>query len=205
MNDTLYHVLRTRTLSQILEEPNDPDAEGKTYYEYFEWFYQNCGLPDRLLSEDDYSDYGLETIYGLLLSRYANAHIASSDESRFKLEMMSIIFQHGKEWQRLMSLQDKLAALTDEELMAGAKITNNHANHPDVQPGVDAIDSLPFIDEQNKTIYQKDKTEAFSRTMMFMNLNTTENFLDRFQPLFVQLSYDADPLLYEEEDTWPIT
>lgn len=104
LNDTLYFQKRTRTFAEIMADPQDPnpEAEGKTGYTYFAWWIGHCGIPQRLLVDEqgstDYTNYSLQTIYYLLMSRYANSHIKSSDEARFKLDMASIIFQHGAEW-----------------------------------------------------------------------------------------------------------
>lgn len=199
---TYYTSHRTRTFAEIFHTPHETDeaAQGKTDYNYFEWFYQNCGVPDRLLSGDDYTNYSLETIYFLLISQYANDFIRSSDENRFKLELMRLIFTYAPQWQRLMVLQDKMLALDDDELTAGHKTIYNHAMHPDTTPSDAQLTELQYIDDQNTTNYLRDKPDSYSRLIPLLDDRATADFLAKFKKLFIVITYPGDPLVYITEE-----
>lgn len=137
-----YRGFDTRTFAEIF--PSDDD---------FADYYQNCGAPTRLLTGTnadgiDYDNYGIKAIYFLLIANYANNHIASYDENRFKLEVMQIIYEAGPAWQKAMGIQEKLLNLTTQDIFRGSKATHkaegkwtkgerhlqNRAQHPDSEP-----------------------------------------------------------------------
>lgn len=137
-----YRGYDTRTFAEIF--PSDVD---------FKYYYEHCGAPQRLLTGlnadgINYDEYGIEAIYFLLISNYANDHIASYDENRFKLQVMQIIYEAGPAWQKAMGVQEKLLNLTTQDIFRGSKatyksvgkLTNgernliNKAAHPDSEP-----------------------------------------------------------------------
>ena len=108
----------TRTFSEIF--PTDVS---------FEKFYNECGLPTRLLTsttEYDYTNYGIKTIYALLIAEYANDHISMYDENRFKFKVMSLIYEAGPAWQRAMAIQDKLLQMGDSLIFKGSQQRSDH-------------------------------------------------------------------------------
>lgn len=165
-----YRGYDTRTFAEIF--PSDED---------FADFYENCGAPQRLLTgtgDDgiDYDQYGIAAIYFLLVSNYANDHIASYDENRFKLQVMQIIYEAGPAWQKAMGVQEKLLNMGPNDILRGSKAqykhngtwgknnttstngrttTNgkdilNHAQHPDTAPQSASApyNELPYISDQ---------------------------------------------------------
>lgn len=205
--DTYYRQHRHRTFAEILADPNDddPSAEGKTGYTYFIWKIMNVGIPlsSRLLPYSTgaaYEHYDPEAMYYLLLSKYANNSISSSDEQRFWMELTSIMFQHGPEWQRLTKLQDDLLSLSNDDLVKGAVAINNYADHPDTTPGVSSPEMLTYISNQSAQIYQKDKVDGYTRLMPWIEMDTTEKFIGYFKKLFTIFAYDYAPLLYRQGD-----
>ena len=192
----------TRTWAEIYHDPYDLNlTEEKTDYLYFEWFYNNCGVPNRLLGGVDYIKYGLEAIYFILTSRFANDHIKISDEQRFKLEVCSRIMQYGPQWQRMMVLQDKLLNLSDEDLVLGHTTIHNHAMHPDTEPSDQTLEELQYIDDQNVTKYKRDGIDAYSRLIPWLEDKATTEFLKHFENLFVVVAYGrAVTYVSDEED-----
>lgn len=188
---------RTRMFSEIFHDPKDPETD-KTDYEYFEWFYDRCGVPDRLLEDDKYN---LEAIYFILMSYYANDHILSSDENRFKLQLMSLIMQYAPQWQKEMKLQDELLALTDDELQQGTTAIYNHAMHPDTNPSTQTLTELQYIDDQNVTKYKKNGIDTYSQLQPFLDDRVTERFIEVFNKLFQKVLYGTgyDPLYVDDE------
>lgn len=193
----------TRTFADIYHMPFDVvmTDQGLDYkdYQYFDWFYDNCGVPDRLLTGPDYANYQLDTIYFLLMSRFANDHIKISDENRFKLVICQYIFQYGPQWQREMVLQDKLLNLSDDDLINGNTTIYNHAMHPDTEPSTQTLDEMEYIDDQNVTKYKRDGVDAFSRLYTWLDDKATNNFLRHFEKLFVVVAYGPSDI-YREDD-----
>lgn len=202
MSNYRHPFQNTRTFSQIYHKPFDPimaeDELEYTDYAYFEWFYNNCGVCDRLLSGNEYTKYQLNTIYFLLISRFANDHIKISDENRFKLEVCSRIMQFGPQWQRLMSLQDKLLNLSDNDLINGHTTIYNHAMHPDTNPSTQTLNELEYIDDQNVTKFKRDGVDAYSRLFPWLDADATRDFLRKFENLFVVVPYGPTDVYVEE-------
>lgn len=173
---------RTRTFTQIF-----PDEV--TFIDQV----VNSGIPLRIQRES------LQTLYYLLYAYYGNSYVASSDENRFKYNMDSIIFQWGPTWEKRIELQDKLRALTDEELERGTKVINNVSYNPSVEPTTDTTDELTTINQQNATIYKKSKLDAYTSLNALLEKDVTKEFLDKFKKLFLIVVAPERPLCYETE------
>lgn len=179
-NDNLYSVnYRTRTFSQIFPEQED-----------FTNFYSNCGIPPKFTQSATPN-----TLYYLLLSRYANSNIASSDEERFKYEMMQIIFRFGPTWERKLKMQDEIRALTDEDITVGNKEIYNHAYNPSSDPGTSTVEELNYINEQNVTTSKRGKLEAYAHLNALLEEDVTGDFLNQFKKLFTAFTPEV-PLRY---------
>lgn len=174
---------RTRTFSAIFEEINSFQTEFST-------------TP----FSDDFSQSDIELIYYLLLSNFANSHIASSDENRFKLKLFTTIFQYAPTWLKRLELQKKIRNLTDDEILQGAKTINNNAFNPATNPGTGATEELPYINNQTTTSYKKSKIEAYSQIWNLLEVDVTDQFVYQFKKLFMVLVYPEDALLYETEE-----
>lgn len=188
-SDTQYNNFRTRTFAEIFPDP-----------ETFSAFYQDCGLPPKLLSGTEFGKYNITTIHSLLIAHYANSCIKSSDENRFKLEVMSIIFEYGPIWQKEMVMQDKILALTDDELLFSSKAIYNQARNPGTSPSTLSLTELTYIDNQNTTQHTKSKGEAYSALTAYIDPNVTSRFIDKFRKLFIVVAYSGESLFYVEED-----
>lgn len=185
----------TRTFQEVWENPFP--IEEVTGYDYFKKFYEECGVPDRLKATGKYT---LQTIYFLLMSEFANNHYLSYDENRFKLQVMSTIMQYGPQWQKLMEAQDKLIALTDNELEMGTTAIHNHAMHPDTAPTTQTLTELQYIDDQNVSKYTRDKLEGQMRLIDALDDTATKRFINMFRPLFNIVVFGDKPLIITEED-----
>lgn len=148
-----------------------------------------------------------ELLYYLLLARYANSTIASSDENQFKLKVFSIIFMYGPTWEKRLQLQREIRDLNIEEVLDGGKAIYNSAFNPSQAPSTDTLEELPFINQQNTTKYKKSKVDAYAIILNLLETDVTSEFLDRFKPLFLTVVSPELPLWYvtnlkdyEEED-----
>lgn len=187
--NSYYGNYRTRTFANIF-----PDATT------FSTWYAECGVPQVLMTGAEYNNYDINAIYFLLLSEHANDHIMSSDENRFKLKVMSIIYEAGPVWQREMLMQKKFMDLTEQEIMTGSKAIYNHAQNPDSEPSTSSLTELTFISDQNTTSYTKARIDALREAGAGLDSEICQRFLRKFDKLFLTVVYPDAPLLYESED-----
>lgn len=184
--NSLYGCYRTRKFSDIYENVEN----FKTDLDFF----SNAGLNPGFIDSNIY-----KTAYYLLLARYANSHIASSDESQFKMKLFSIIFQYGPTWEKRLSVQNSLRNLTDDELMLGTKQINNHSYNPSTEPSTDTLEEFTTTNEQTSTKFKKSKIDAYERIMDVLKVDVSETFLGEFKRLFITIVQPELPLWYTTE------
>lgn len=159
--------------------------------------YDSVGIPTIINSAS------ARTLFFLLYARYGNSPIANRDLNQFKYKLFSVIFQFGPTWEKKLDIQSKIRSLSEEDLMTGSKVINNHAFNPGNEPGTASLDELNYINEQNSQNYKKSKAEAYMTLWNMLAEDVTESFIDRFKVLFKLVVYPEDPLLYydgEEEE-----
>lgn len=137
-----------------------------------------------------------KTLYYLLYSRFGNDTISSSDTNRFKYDVWGTIFSYGPTWEKRLGIQEKLRNLTDDELFTGSTQIHNHAFNPGTAPSTGTLDELPAINEQNTNKHKKDKLSAYAMLMSLLETDVTQQFLDKFQKLFLKIVQLEIPLWY---------
>ena len=126
----------------------------------------------------------LSTLYYLLYAKYGNNPIANSDVGQFKMKILSIIYAYGPLWERKQEIQDKIRALTEDDLIMGAKQIYNHAYNPNSEPSTSSLTELEYINEQNTTNNKKSKLEAYSILWNILHASATDEFLNKFKKCF---------------------
>lgn len=144
----------------------------------------------------------LDLLYYLLVARYANSVIASDDENRFKYQMFSIIFQYGPTWAKELEIQKSIRALTEDELREGTRSTVNNAANPSTQPSTIDTDELPYVNQQNVSKVKRSKVDGYALVLSLLKEDVSEEFLRRFQKLFLTVVQPERPLWYI---TYPAT
>ena len=144
------------------------------------------------------SDASITILFSLLYSKYGNNPIANRDANQFKFKVFGIIFQYGPSWEKKLEIQEKLRALSDDEIAKGSKAIYNHAFNPGTAPAVGTLEELPAINEQNSTNFKKSKLEAYAMLMQLLQTDVTEEFLAQFKSLF-RVFLLEDPLAYITE------
>lgn len=185
--DSDYGNYRTRSFSEIYPNYNEFDEDAL--------YFQNAGLNPSFNNSSTY-----RTIYMILASRFKNSHVAYSDESQFKLELFSKIFQFGPTWERELSIQSSLRNLTEKDLLTGAKAIYNHSFNPSTTPSTTDTEELPTVNDQNVTKYTKSKLEGYSILISLLEKDVTEDFIKRFKNLFLKIVAPQRPLWYEYDD-----
>ena len=143
-------------------------------------------------------------VFYLLYARYGNNPIANEDINQWKFKIFSVIFQYGPTWQKRLDIQNKLRAISDDDLLKGAKAIYNTALNPSTAPSTSTLDELTYINGQNTTNYKKSKMDAYAQLLGLLEVDVTEEFLVKFKRCFKQFVAPERPLLYvdevEEED-----
>lgn len=187
---TLYGSYRTKKFGDIWSTVEDFIAD-----------YSNNGIPATIptrnpsMSRDQGSVYNL---YYLLYSRYGNDVIASSDLQRFKMNLFAIIWQYGPNWAKNLEIQSKLRKLTDDEITQGSVQIYNQADNPSTDPSTDTSEYLGYIKSQNTSINKKGKLEGYALLDSLLKRDVTQEFLNRFKPLFKTVVEPEELLLYED-------
>lgn len=175
---TDYQVYRTNTFQEIWDSAAKFVAE-----------YKANGIKTTI------SDENCTTLYYLLYAKYGNNPIASSDENRFKYAVWATIFKYGPTWEKRLEIQDKLRALSEDDLLRSGKSIINHAYNPSTEPSTGSLQELPGINEQNTNQYVKSKIDAYASLMDLLRTDVTEQFLGEFRKLF-KICLVENPLLY---------
>ena len=139
-------------------------------------------------------------LYYLLYARYGNNPIANMDEEQFKFKVYSVIFQYGPTWEKKLAVQEKLRALSEDDLLQSSKAIYNHAFNPSDAPGTGTLEELEFINDQNTTNYKRSKLDAYGLLWQLLNTDVTEAFLTRFKICFKKVVFPDRPVLYEEDE-----
>lgn len=182
MSNNLYRHYRTRKFADIFPTVDD-----------FVDYYENCGIPHRI-------DDSIEVLYYLLLAQYSNSAIASSDENRFKLKMMSIIFTYGPYWAKQDSIMQQIMELNIEDVINGNTVIHNIALNPATEPGTQDTTEIPTINQQNVDKYRKGVLEGYNSLLSLLTNNYTEVFIAKFRDLFTYFPAPNSTLYWDEED-----
>lgn len=183
-----YGNYRTRKFSNIYPDYTEFDKDVA--------FFNANGLNPQLKNISTY-----RTIYMLLASRYKNSSIAYSDETQFKLELFSKIFQFAPNWERELELQKTLRELSEIDLTIGGKAIYNHSYNPSTAPSTQATEELETVNEQNVTKYTKSKLDAYGNLVALLEKDVTEDFIRRFKYLFIKIVAPQRPLWYDYDKT----
>ena len=141
-----------------------------------------------------------DTIYYLLVSRFKNSPIANFDEEQWKSKVFTTIYQYGPSWAKRIDIQTKLRNISDADLLKGSEAIYNHAYNPEQEPSTDARDALTYINEQNATLYNKSKMDAYAQIWDLIATDVTSEFLNRFTKLFKQVVKPERTWIYINEE-----
>ena len=142
----------------------------------------------------------IQATYYLLYARYGNTPIVNYDETQWKMKIMANIVTYGPIWEKKKQIQIDLRALTEAELLQGAKQIYNHAFNPSTEPSTQEMEELTHINDQNVTNNKKSKMEAYSILWANLHVDATDEYLNKFKNCFSRFVGDQYPIIYVEED-----
>lgn len=142
----------------------------------------------------------LEILYYLLYAKFGNSFITNLDENQWKFKVFSTIWKYGPAWEKKLEIQANLKELdiNSEDFLKGAKAIYNKALNPETDPSTAALTELTYINEQNTTNYKKSKMDALTQLWNLIATDVTEDFLERFTPLFKRIWNPG--ILFESEE-----
>lgn len=194
--NTDYGSSRTRSFSDIF-----PDFETfQTAWTNTVFSQQAVALTQQI--PEGNGPQNLMLIYQLLLSRYANSTIASSDENRFVLQCMATIFQYAPAWIKRLEIQHTLHEmdLSSDDFLRGSAMITNISLNPSEDPATDSIDPLSTTNQRNENIQKRDKFKALAILEELLKTDITSAFIDRFRNLFRTIVAPQRPLFYTTEE-----
>lgn len=194
--NTDYGSSRTRSFADIF-----PDFETfQSAWSATTFSQQAVALDQNIPEKEGISN--LRLIYELLLGRYANSTIASSDENRFTLQCMSLVFQHGPTWIKRLEVQHTLHEmdLNSQEFLHGSAQIFNSSLNPSESPSNDSFEALSTINQQNVNLQKRDKFKALAILDELLRTDITAIFLDKFKYLFRTIVSPQRPLFYTTEE-----
>lgn len=141
----------------------------------------------------------LEILYYLLYAKFGNSFITNLDDKQWKFKVFSTIWKYGPAWEKKLEIQANLKELDikSEDFLKGAKAIYNKALNPETNPTTAALEELTYINEQNTTNYKKSKMDALAQLWDLIATDVTDNFLERFAPLFKRIWNPG--ILFESE------
>lgn len=181
-NGTLYGAYRQIKFTDVYSKVDDFMSD-----------YGNVGVPTSISNEL------AETLFYLLYGKYGNSTIASSDITRFKYRLFSIIWQYGPTWEKKLDVQALARAWADAEVTASetyestskhtidttgsntenatGKRLQNAADNPNTEPSADVNEPLPYINRQDYAM--DDRTAEGSSKRNETGNNTLTSKRDR--------------------------
>ncbi len=190
---TMRAMYNTKTFADIFDD-----------YDTFKTEYTVTQKFPMVINADDTTNVSnLQILYYLLYSKFGNSPIANFDENQFKTKLGAVIWQYGPAWEKKLKIQDKVKTIlddnTEDSLLQGSKAVHNHAFNPSTEPSTQSLEELTYINDQNTTSYKKSKMDAYGQLWTLIATDVTEEFIDRFKPLFQKI-INYHPYLYESEE-----
>ena len=186
LNDRLYGGYLNMTFSEI--------------YPDFDKFKEDATEMSALIPSD-FDETALTRLYFLLLGRYANSSIASSDVNRFKLQLFGIVFEYGGTWNKKVSLQEKIRKIEEEDAREGTRRIDNSAYNPaTTAENTSSLEALPYINQQLSQGQKKGKLETYAQIYTLLADDITEAFLNHFRKLFLWFVSPQTDLWYTTDE-----
>lgn len=149
--------------------------------------------------EGSVSDASVNLTYFLLFAKHGNDPISNASEDQFKAKVYATIYQYGPTWEKRLEIQRKLRSLTDDQLLLGGHSISNHAYNPATEPSTSSTEALNYIDDQTTRKYKKSKMEAYAQLIELLEVDVTEEYIDKFAKLFRLVIAPAENIYVSEE------
>lgn len=164
--------------------------------------------PDRTEFINDYNqiyagtmkDDDLAMTWNLIVSRYANSHVANTDENQFKMKLVTTVFSYGPTYFKKLEIQKKLREMSEDDIIKGSTAIYNHSSNPSTAPSTNALEELLTIDDQNTQKFKRSKLEAYNILWGMLATDITTDYINKFKRLFIAIAQPDSPLWYADEN-----
>lgn len=165
--------------------------------DYFWETWQKSPFYDSNLTEQD-----LNEIYWHLMAAYYNWHFIYPDDFGIALNVMHTIHDFFPNTKERLNIVAQIRALTLEQFKdSGIDIMSNGQN-PKVEQAMDEF--IDIVDSQTVSSSRKSEEQALKAKFYALYDGVMEEFIDRFNPMFVKLYSGVNSYLYtnkfDEED-----
>lgn len=140
------------------------------------------------------------TVFYLLYAKYGNNPIANEDINQFKYKIFSVMFMYGPTWEKRLSIQASIRALTEADILQGSKSISNVASNPSGTPSTGSLEELTYINGQNTTNLKRSKMDAYRELWNLLDTDVTREFIDQFKECFKRFVRPEKPLLFVSEE-----
>lgn len=178
--DLLYPNVPTRTFSEVIPTVSE-----------FLKIFTDYGIPDIITDQDEKA-----IVYYLLLGEYANSHLKTLDETRFKIKLATTIYSYYPTFKCKDDIQKIIRELTDEQILQDGVMIDNLALNPDQAPPTSSDEALDHVSQQNYSIQKKSILNALNAKYASLHSNMVKSFLDKFKDLFMKVVSTYDYLYY---------
>ena len=168
MNNDMLPQYDTKIFTDIWEEASD-----------FLYDYQHLGIPTTI------STNSATTLYYLLYAKYANSPIGNRDEEQFKYKVFSVVFQYGPTWEKRLSIQTSLRALTLDDLVDGGKFDESFQHEGSNVSESEGTTGNRKVLNTNEAI----KTEEFTDTFRWKEDVNTQSDAQEFCKKLFEILY----------------
>lgn len=137
----------------------------------------------------------------LITSKFGNTPIRSNSEDQFKISVMSIMFSEAPTFVTRLTVQGKVRALTDAELIEGETAIANIAKNPDEVPTTSTMNELQYIEAQHVNKQKRSKLQAYALQLGLLENDLSETYVRKFAPLFAKVYVPAEYIYPTEEES----
>lgn len=145
---------------------------------------------DSSLSEDD-----LKKIYYHLRAQYYNWHFIYGDDLGISDNVYHVIEDYYPNTKERLSLLEQFRSMTLDEFKKSGTFIDSSASNPKVATKMDELVSL--IDSQNASFQLKSQEQAMRAKFNSLIDGIMEEFIERFQYMFVKLYNGVSDYIYE--------
>lgn len=128
----------------------------------------------------------LAITYDILLANYKNSKIAAIDTDSFKRKINFILFSKGPACLKKLEIQEKVLALTEDDIRTGTVGKFTHGYNPSDVPGTANSDTeIETVNEQSLNKYTKSKLDGYNGLLELIKTDIMTTFINNFRKLFM--------------------
>lgn len=178
----------SKTFMQAFPKFKNEDPDDTALYFWETW--QNSPFYMADLTEDDLKD-----IYNHLLAAYYNWNFVYTDDIGIALNVMHLIHDYYPNVKIRLDLVQQMRDLNLEEFAKSGIMIDSQGQNPKIKTQMDEL--IDLVDSQNASFQIKSQEQTLKAKFMALYDGVMDEFINRFQPLFVKLYAGVTSYIYE--------